>query len=189
KLLHRVINAIIWHPARISIKLVSGQWNVFNQLIVLTTERLARSVSIVYPDFISIGNVDGLARVAAEAGDGVDAFPGAQVNDLYGSLVFSWNKQTLAVDVHGHVIEVAFDIGQNNRLDQMHRRGILSPRASSDTHAKKTEDRSVPIHSFSSSGDVGFFTPIKKTLDCYASLGAESITPWCGEDDGDVGRT
>src|ERR1700730_9696004 len=113
----RIINAVIWHPPRVFVELMTGQWNVLDELIRISAEGLARCISVVYPDLVGLGKIKRLAGISSESCNRVNHFPRAQIHNLNRPLMFPWNKQPLAFDVHGHMVEVAFNIRQRDTLD------------------------------------------------------------------------
>src|SRR6266404_4791540 len=123
-----IVDAVVRDFSGILAEVVPRERNVFDQFVGISTEGLQCGVAIVYPDLVGFRQINCLARIASEAGDRVNHFAFAKIDDLDGPLMFAGNKQALAFQVHGHVVEVALDVRQRDGLYQFHRRTGLRPR-------------------------------------------------------------
>src|SRR6266481_9211456 len=154
----RVINAVIWHPPRVFVELMTGQWNVLDELVRIPAKGLARRISVVYPDLIGVGKIERFAGISPESRNRVDHFPRAQIHNFNRPLVFPGNKQALAFDVHRHMVEVALNIWQWNALDLFQWRAGLTLRPRNQNHVQSPENRQVLFHSFAPQLAFSIFT-------------------------------
>src|SRR5260370_24895699 len=127
---------------------MTGQWDVFDELVGISAECFARCMSVVNPDFVGLGKIDCFARISAESRNRVDHFARAEIYNFNCSLVLSWNEQALALDVHRHVVEVALNIRQWDALDLFQWRAGLTVRSRNQDHAQTPRNCRMPFHSF-----------------------------------------
>src|ERR1051325_6220374 len=62
--------------------------------------------------------------MAAKAGDRMNHLAGAQIDDFNSLLVLAGNKQALAFEVYGRMIEISFHIREGYGLNQSQRRVV-----------------------------------------------------------------
>src|SRR6266850_759519 len=120
---------------------MTGQRNVLDELVRISAKGLARRISVVHPNFVGLGEIDGFARISSEPCDRVDYLARAQIDNFNRPLMLPRNKQALAFDIHRHMVEIALNIRQWNALDLFQRGAALTLRPRNQDHAQSPENR------------------------------------------------
>src|ERR1700681_2545217 len=94
----RVISRVIWCPLHGAAS--ARQLDGFDYLIRSSANSDNRVISEVGPDFVSLGDIERLARISSQTFGLVDHFTGGHIHNNEALVSLATNEQALAFDVH-----------------------------------------------------------------------------------------